>query len=325
MDRFSPLNAWVVRRQTPLVVHGFRSTRGLAAAPAERQRTMATQASTIWIGCSGGHLLQPTLKAPAREASDWVDQGLVSEVERAVHPVAPLLREAAARAWSQAALELHYGVLDGSRLTLELMGVGAPSELLDQCEAGCSRLTELATQAFSLASGYGGVLLAPRGVSSGAALRVSPQELATACWLEGVCAGGVLLQALRLQRQSPLESWVAQLNASLHRAATARQQLALEVIRWLLSSERNQRASLPEAELAASGPLDPPPPLAAALGGASLPACDFSLLPLSSRGADPWLEAQGLLSAAALRQLEADFRETALADLRRGALHGAAH
>ncbi len=257
---------------------------------------MLNQPPTIWIGCSGGHLLRPVFSPPQRAASDWVDEALVSEVRQAAAGAPPALREAAAQAWEQAALELHHGLLDGSRLTLELMAVGAPSDLLDACEAGCASLTELTSQAFSLASGYAGALLAPRGVTSTAALRVSPSELAEACFLEGICGGGLLLQALELQRQSALERWVAELNLALTSAASARQQLARRVVGWLITSAGNDDLS----------PLD-----------AALPARDYDLLPVRSCAADPWLDAQGLLSAAQLQQLGADFLVTELVALRR--------
>lgn len=254
---------------------------------------MVNQPSRIWIGCSGGHLVQPAFNSPERQASDWVDQALVSEVRQAAVDVTPALREAAAVAWTRTALELHHGVLDGSRLSLELMAVGAPSELLDACEAGCANLTELASHAFSLASGYAGVLQSPRGVSATAALRVTPSRLALACFLEQICGTELLLKALEVQRLSALEPWVAKLNECLASAGRARQQLAFDVVGWLRTAGNES------------------------ISEASLPECDYSLLPLRSQAADPWLDAQGLLSSAALKQVEAEFRATELIQLRR--------
>jgi hypothetical protein len=103
--------------------------------------------------------------APPVERSDWcqevgLDARQLSEAERS---------ELTAH-WQEMGLMEHASVAAFARFTLQLLQLGAPSELIDAAQQALIDETRHARQAFALASAYAGRAIGPGPLATGDAL-----------------------------------------------------------------------------------------------------------------------------------------------------------
>jgi len=108
-------------------------------------------------------------------------------------------RDALAAAWRQAALEEHAAVAAFSRLVLELMAFGAPSNLVGWTSTAATEEVRHAERGFQLATAYAGAPVGPEGFPLGASLPLTRDlaAFAAATVREG-CIGETLTTLVAL-------------------------------------------------------------------------------------------------------------------------------
>lgn len=99
-------------------------------------------------------------------------------------------RPTLAQAWLDVALGEHASIAAFARLTLELMGLGAPADLVAQVQAAAADEVEHATLAFAMVRRFGGDPVEPGPFPVGPSLQLhgDPVDVATAAVREG-CVG----------------------------------------------------------------------------------------------------------------------------------------
>ncbi len=144
--------------------------------------------------CSGrplivdGQIRTAAVRSTAPRASGW--RGGEAP---AVESLAPELRAALAGAWLRDALLEHASIASFSKFAIELLTVGAPSELLDAAHAAARDEVRHARACFALASAYAGRELAPGPLALGGALELGTDlsAIAASAVKEG-CVGETL-------------------------------------------------------------------------------------------------------------------------------------
>jgi hypothetical protein len=118
--------------------------------------------------------LDPTVltsgQMPLTLRDDWHSSAvdaLTAELESSERPPEILL-PALARAWTEAALGAHAAVAAYARLALQLMGVGAPPQLINGCAQAMQDEIAHAQVSFSLARRYAGHDVGPGALPSAA-------------------------------------------------------------------------------------------------------------------------------------------------------------
>lgn len=104
--------------------------------------------------CSGRPLRDDErhVVAPIRNGSAWIDEGLATDP---IAPPSPSVREALAQAWLRDGLAEHASIASFARVTLELMALGAPPELLAQTQQAGADEVAHARACFGLAARFG--------------------------------------------------------------------------------------------------------------------------------------------------------------------------
>lgn len=119
--------------------------------------------------------------------------GWIGRAEPAVDGLPEAARERLAAAWLEAALDEHAAVAAFARVTLELMALGAPPDLILATQAAGIEEVGHARLGFALASAYAGRPVAPTGFPLGGAVTVATrlEQLAVAATRES-CVGETL-------------------------------------------------------------------------------------------------------------------------------------
>ncbi|MCA9644382.1 MAG: hypothetical protein KC492_27000 [Myxococcales bacterium] len=260
--------------------------------------------NSLSVGPIGGHLGAPRLAPAESRASDWIDSRVLAEQRRGVEFVSGAVRRKVGDAWLTLALRVHRGVVDGSRMTLELMAVGAPAEILDRSEASCAELTDVSAMAFGVASAYLEGPRSPGGLEEPQSLRVEPAGLAAGIFCEDFFGGEVALGVHQALRRTTLEPEIAPIVEAICSAARNRLELARAALLWLLGGPAS----------GAIKTLEDVSPAQITWEGFAPFTAPESLDNVDAR--DPALERRGLLSLEALEELGARYLEQALPRLR---------
>jgi hypothetical protein len=126
--------------------------------------------------------------AARRERRDWC----APRSPDAAAALDPATRRALAAAWAREASYEHASIASFARLSLELLAVGAPPELVRDAQRAMGDEIRHAELCFALASGYAGVPVGPDALPFDGALgRVSLADVAAAVVREG-CIGETL-------------------------------------------------------------------------------------------------------------------------------------
>lgn len=206
--------------------------------------------------------------AAARERADWA-------AERApdLNDLAPGLRAALAEHWTDAGLMEHASVAAFARFALQLLALGAPSELVEGAQAAMADELRHARLCFALAGAYAGRAIGPGPLDPAGALEADEAEILAAAILEG-CVGETVaaLEALESARcaEDPVVRGVLE-GIAADEARHA--ELAWRFVRWSLARDPAARSLVAEvfaaalalegvagasrSELAAHGVLDP--------------------------------------------------------------------
>lgn len=231
-------------------------------------------------GCCGRPfvLAGQVITAPAVCRDDWLSSRLDSfdtcELAEAWGP-APALA-ALAVSWQAAALAEHASVASFARFTLQLLALGAPSELVLGAQQAALDEIDHAQRCFAIASRLGGQRVGPGPLAqAGASLATDMAEVVVATIHEG-CVGETLAAALASEQARVAVD--PEVRASLLKIAedeARHAELAWRFVAWALQGAEPRVRRL--AHAAFSQALErtqrpPEPPLCAALDPALLHA-----------------------------------------------------
>lgn len=204
---------------------------------AERAKTPSACCYTWVIPCPGGRAFRDATGtasvARTIDRSDWT----AAIGALALSELAPEVRASLADHWTQEAAFEHASIASFAQLTLDLLAVGAPPELLAATQRAALDEIEHARVAFALASAYGG--RAAMGPASLAALPGACRSLADlarttfidACVGESV-ASAVLAENSRQAADPVLSELLATMAADEERHA----ELAWRIVAWALGT-----------------------------------------------------------------------------------------
>ena len=166
--------------------------------------------------------------ATTAERTDWVDEFPTASL-------APALREELAAAWLRDALLEHASIAAFGRLSLELLALGAPSDLLRDTHRAALDEIRHAELCFGL---YGRYAAAPKGPGpidvGGALSAVSLQELAVRAVEEG-CVGETLgALVVQEQHRAAVDPVVKRALSEIADDEARHAELSWRIVRWAI-------------------------------------------------------------------------------------------
>ncbi|MEA2748485.1 MAG: hypothetical protein QOI41_2628 [Myxococcales bacterium] len=203
---------------------------------AARAKTANACCYTWVIPCPGGRAFRDATGTPsvARviERTDWV----LAIADLALADIAPAERAALADHWTQEAAFEHASIASFAQLTLDLLSVGAPPDLLESAQRATLDEIEHAKITFALATAYGGRPVGPAALSAlpGASRTLAAIARSTfidACVGESV-ASASLAESSRRASDPVLRDLLAKMADDEERHA----ELAWRIVAWCSSS-----------------------------------------------------------------------------------------
>jgi hypothetical protein len=182
---------------------------------------------------SSGHSLRASgepISAPV--GNGWSRDGDMPEVSA----LSPAARAALATIWGDRARAQHASVPAFSRLSLALMAVGAPANLVEAAHRAALDQIEHVRRAFALASCYGGAPVAPGELAEpqfapeglgGGLLALAQESLLDGCLVEGLAAAVAADAGARAGDPAARAAL-----AAIARDETTHAELAWEVVAW---------------------------------------------------------------------------------------------
>ncbi|NUO48304.1 MAG: ferritin-like domain-containing protein [Polyangiaceae bacterium] len=189
-----------------------------------------------------------SLLAPTERRSDWLEG-----VAAGGHDLEESVRVALADAWTERARYEHASIASFARVTLELLSLGAPRELIDAAQRAAADETMHAALCFAIASSLSGQDIGPGPLDVGSALvRSDARAIVEATVREG-CLGETVSAIIALAaRDAAIDPGA---RAALDRIATdelAHAELAWRTVTWAI------KAGLPGALDAATAAFTEP-------------------------------------------------------------------
>jgi len=173
--------------------------------------------------------------APVIESEGWRRPGAQPDMSS----LSAAGRAALAQQWKENAQSEHASVPAFSRLSLTLMSLAAPADLVERAHRAALEEMEHARLAFGLASAYADAAMAPGALrelrASAAVTARSLSELATeslidGCLNEGFAAAAATAASTRAGDVCIREAW-----AGIAHDETSHAELAWDIVRWCLS------------------------------------------------------------------------------------------
>ncbi len=188
-----------------------------------------------------------------------------------VAALAPAVRARLAAAWAVTAQMEHASIASFSNLSLWLLALGAPVELIAATHRAALDEVEHARVAFALASAYGGAPVAPAPFPAAARLSAAGglEALAVETLRDGCIGETVAAVEAGVAAGRAADPAVAAALARIAEDETRHAELAWQIVAWCVRAEPAVAAAVRgalAAELAAStkvGPADDPPEVAA--------------------------------------------------------------
>lgn len=187
--------------------------------------------------------------APVVGGGDWDGLGEAPAVDHLTRTE----RDALARHWSRLGQMEHASIAAFARFNLQLLALGAPSELVEQCTRALADETAHTKLCFRLASAYAGRALGPGALDIAGSLAVtSLEEIVDLVLVEG-CIGETsaaleALEAADAASDPVIRAAYAQIAADEQRHA----ELAFRFVRWALEQDAALVAGRVAAALAES-------------------------------------------------------------------------
>ena len=193
-----------------------------------------TQFSCLTTSCAIGRPLLVDGSARATRAAhrgDWSDGGVRPDVD----DLPPEIVSALAARWSDVASMEHASVASFARFTLQLMALGAPSELLAATQQAAADEVEHARLAYAVASGYAGALVGPSGLDV-SDVRIETDRTAVLRGLiEEACVGEAIgVAEARAYADAARDPVLATILARIADDEERHAALAWRTLRWML-------------------------------------------------------------------------------------------
>ncbi|MDX2053206.1 MAG: ferritin-like domain-containing protein [Polyangiaceae bacterium] len=194
--------------------------------------------------------------AALSNSPDWIAEPTIDAADNLCRP----LRDAVVLGWTRIALMEHASVAAFSRFSLQLLSLGAPSDLLEATQRAASDELRHAREAFGLASRYAEGAIGPGALSIEGALNdSSPEAILTTTLLEG-CVGETVaaVEALELSLRAE-DPYVRDLLRKVSDDEARHAELAYRAVRWLLGVHpelREAAAALGRRVLAEDPPCE---------------------------------------------------------------------
>ncbi|MEC9181557.1 MAG: ferritin-like domain-containing protein, partial [Actinomycetota bacterium] len=125
--------------------------------------------------------------SPSAQRDDWIAEDTDIQV-----PFSPLLRQELAKYWLDVAALEHASVASFARFTLQLMGLGAPADLITEVQKAASDEVRHARLAYGVASAYAHEPLGPSALELENVTVATDLEEAVRSLVEEACFGETL-------------------------------------------------------------------------------------------------------------------------------------
>lgn len=187
----------------------------------------------------GAPVLPPLAPRGGGDAS-WTTADVASRLS--IEGLAPTSRHALAAAWLEDARTEHASVATFARLSLDLLALGAPPDLVARAHEAARDEVHHARIAYAIASVYAGASLAPAPYVAAAErvdaedARARRERVAREALLEGIVGEGACAAVLARCAKRTLEPALAEHLARLARDEAAHAALARDVLVWVAPS-----------------------------------------------------------------------------------------
>ncbi len=171
--------------------------------------------------------------AATRTGTAWLD-----DAAPYVEALDPRTRDALSRAWLDDALAEHASIAAFTRLSMQLLAVGAPPRLLEETHRAAIDEVRHAQRCFTLASAYGANPETPGGLAPDA-IREAPCDLATIAaeaLLDGCVGEGVAAAVARASRDDARDPEVRRALDEIAGDELRHAELAWSVVSWCLDA-----------------------------------------------------------------------------------------
>ncbi len=169
--------------------------------------------------------------APVVQRQDWLQKDDIAAIE--LGGLGPELRARLAQHWLDAAQMEHASVASFARLTLELLAIGAPPELLQRSQAAGMDEVRHAQLCFALARHLGAGEVGPGPLAIGGALgEATLTTVAVAAAREGCIVETVAALEAHVMAAQTLDPVLKRLLTALADDESRHAELAWDIVRW---------------------------------------------------------------------------------------------
>ncbi len=219
---------------------GFGMRRSIRFSPektaAARVKTANACCYTWVIPCPGGRAFRDATGTPsvARtiERADWT----LAIGSLALADLAPDARAALAAHWTQQAAFEHASIASFAQLTLDLLSVGAPPDLLEATQRATLDEIEHARITFALATTYGGAPVGPAALSALPGASRTLASIARSTFIDACVGESVASAALAERSRRASDPVLRDLLAKMAEDEERHAELAWRIVAWALSS-----------------------------------------------------------------------------------------
>jgi len=203
-----------------------------------RERTKTASACCYkWVSqCPGGRVFRDATGTPsvARtiERTDW--SAALSAIATAA--LSPETRSSLAEHWTREAAFEHASIASFAQLTLDLLSVGAPPELLAATQRAALDEIEHARISFALATAYGGRPVGPAALAALPGACRSLADIARTTFIDACVGESVASASLAEDSRQAVDPVLRDLLASMAEDEERHAELAWRIVAWALRS-----------------------------------------------------------------------------------------
>jgi hypothetical protein len=203
---------------------------------AARAKTANACCYTWVIPCPGGRAFRDATGAPSvARTIDRTDWGTAIGA-LALADVAPEERAALADHWTEEAAFEHASIASFAQLTLDLLSVGAPPDLLEAAQRATLDEIEHARITFALATAYGGKPVGPAALSALPGASRTLASIARSTFIDACVGESVASAALAESSRRASDPVLRDLLAKMAEDEERHAELAWRIVAWALRS-----------------------------------------------------------------------------------------
>lgn len=219
--------------------HPRRNVRFSAEKTAAARPKTANACCYTWvIPCPGGRAFRDATGTPsvARTVprTDWVSA--IGTLAVALAGVTAEERAVLAEHWTQEAAFEHASIASFAQLTLDLLSVGAPPDLLEATQRATLDEIEHARITFSLAAAYGGAPVGPAALSALPGASRTLASIARSTYIDACVGESVASAALAESSRRATDPVLRDLLAKMAEDEERHAELAWRIVAWALRS-----------------------------------------------------------------------------------------